>query len=124
GDNGNFFAFANGTTPIGYQWLSNRIPIPGATTTRLDIPVTTSSAAANYSVSVTNGSGLSSTSVVANIILVPTPSIKIAEWDFNSNPPDGATNTGSTLPVIGSGTVTLLQGNTVTFQAGSFADPA
>jgi hypothetical protein len=124
GDNGNFFAFGDGTAPVGYQWLSNGFPVPGANAVAFNLPITSASASANYSVVVTNGNGASITSSVANIILVPTSSQKIATWDFNSSPPDAMTNTGITTPSLGSGTLTLLPGNTATFAPGTFADPA
>ncbi|HSU55628.1 MAG TPA: immunoglobulin domain-containing protein, partial [Candidatus Dormibacteraeota bacterium] len=123
GDNGNFFAVGAGTTNfsagIGYQWLSNDVPLPGANSNRLDFPVTTASAAANYQAVVTNANGASATSVVANIILVPTSILKIAGWDMND------TNSTATVNAsLGTGTSTLLAGNTATFAPGTFADPA
>jgi hypothetical protein len=42
----------------------------------------------------------------------------IAKWNFNSNPPDASTTTGSTVTVEGNGVV-VLQGTTATFATGS-----
>jgi hypothetical protein len=124
GDNGSFFVLADGTAPIGYQWLSNGVPIPDANNFRLDFPVTSASGAANYSVVATNGLGNSTTSTVANIILVPTPVLKIANWDFNSVPPDANTNSGTLVPTLGGGTASIVGSVTPDFQPGTFADPA
>ena len=56
-----------------------------------------------------NANGASATSVVANIMLVPTSSLKIAGWDMND------TNSTATVNAsLGTGTSTLLAGNTAT----------
>ena len=124
GDNGHFLANATGALPLTFQWLSNGVPITGATSNTLDFPVTAASSAAIYNFVVSGGSGGSSTSAPGVIVLSPTPLVKFAEWDFNSSPPDANTTTGSTNPAVGAGSLTLLPGNTVTFAPGTFADPA
>lgn len=43
---------------------------------------------------------------------------EIAVWNFNSNPPDATTTTGSVIPSVGTGTL-VLQGTTATFATGS-----
>lgn len=52
----------------------------------------------------------------------------ITQWDFNSNPPDANTSTGTTNPSIGSGTAALQGGTTATFgsgdASGGSSDPA
>ncbi len=52
----------------------------------------------------------------------------LTQWNFNSNPPDVSTSTGSTAPSIGSGTLALTGGTTATFASGSVgnlsSDPA
>ncbi|PPD35542.1 MAG: PEP-CTERM sorting domain-containing protein [Methylomonas sp.] len=52
----------------------------------------------------------------------------VTQWNFNSNPADSSTGTGSTLPSIGSGTAALLGGVTGSFSSGSASggssDPA
>jgi hypothetical protein len=42
----------------------------------------------------------------------------LAQWNFNSVPSDGSTSTGTTMPVIGSGTAALVGGTTATFASG------
>lgn len=48
----------------------------------------------------------------------------VAFWDFNSDPADGSTATGTLNPVIGTGTITLLGGITNTFATGNPNDPS
>jgi predicted extracellular nuclease len=42
----------------------------------------------------------------------------ITRWDFNSNPSDASSATGTTAPVVGSGTAALVGGTTATFAGG------
>ncbi|PMP78584.1 MAG: endonuclease [Roseiflexus castenholzii] len=42
----------------------------------------------------------------------------ITQWTFNSNPPDGNTATGTTIPAVGSGPASLVGGTTATFASG------
>lgn len=46
----------------------------------------------------------------------------IVQWTFNSNPPDGNTGTGTTVPSTGSGTASVLGGVTQGYFGGSTAD--
>src|SRR5215475_13400426 len=48
----------------------------------------------------------------------------VAQWNFNSIPPDGSTTTGTTTPSVGSGTASLIGGVTGGFSTGSTNDPA
>jgi hypothetical protein len=48
----------------------------------------------------------------------------IAQWNFNSVPPDGSPTTGTTAPSVGSGTASLIGGVTGGFSMGSTNDPA
>ncbi len=48
----------------------------------------------------------------------------VAQWNFNSAPPDGDPTTGTTAPSIGSGTAMLIGGTTASFSDGSTNDPA
>ncbi|MDX1965502.1 MAG: PEP-CTERM sorting domain-containing protein [Pirellulales bacterium] len=52
----------------------------------------------------------------------------ISQWDFNSNPADGNTSTGTTAPAIGTGTLANVGGITNSFSSGSASggssDPA
>jgi hypothetical protein len=54
----------------------------------------------------------------------PAPAATIAQWNFNSAPPDGSTSTGTNLPSVGVGTAVLIGGTTATYAAGSTNDPA
>jgi hypothetical protein len=40
-------------------------------------------------------------------------------WDFNSQPSDSATGTGTLLPIIGTGSISLIGGTTSTFASGN-----
>lgn len=46
----------------------------------------------------------------------------IAHWDFNSNPNDATTSTGTLIPQTGLGTITTIGGITSTFAAGNTLD--
>jgi len=48
----------------------------------------------------------------------------IAQWNFNSVPPDGSPGTGTNAPSVGNGTASLIGGVTATFSTGSTNDPA
>ena len=124
GDNANLFVGAFGSPTLSFQWLSNGVPIPGATANPLNLAVDAASAQAAYSVVVANGLNNSVTSSVAHINLVATPSFKLAEWNFNSPAPDNNTATGTTTASVGAGEATLLPGNSAAFANGAFADPA
>jgi hypothetical protein len=51
--------------------------------------------------------------------------VVFAQWNFNSASPDNNTSTGTTTPVIGSGTASLAGGTTATFATGdNNLDPA
>ncbi len=48
----------------------------------------------------------------------------ITQWNFNSNPPDNNTATGTLTPSTGSGTISLIGGTTATFAGGTLAPSA
>ena len=48
----------------------------------------------------------------------------LAQWNFNSVPPDGAVNTGTNIVSAGSGTAFLVGGTTNIYSTGSPRDPA
>jgi len=48
----------------------------------------------------------------------------IAQWNFESNPPDGSPSTGTNTPSGGIGTAFLIGGTTATWATGSTNDPA
>jgi len=43
----------------------------------------------------------------------------IAQWNFNSLPPDAMTSTGTNRPSVGNGTASLIGGTTATWATGS-----
>lgn len=48
----------------------------------------------------------------------------VVQWNFNSNPADAATSTGTLAPSAGVGTIATFGGLTATFATGSPGDPA
>jgi len=52
------------------------------------------------------------------------PAAVIAQWNFNSRPPDANTRTGSISPSLGTGTAVVVGGVSQTFFTGSSIDPA
>src|SRR5688572_16990501 len=48
----------------------------------------------------------------------------IAQWNFNSVPPDGSFSSGSTNPSTGSGALFMVGATTYTFATGHTTDPA
>lgn len=73
GGTAHFFAEATGSSPLGYLWSSNGVPIPNATNATLIIPnVTLAMSGSSYSVTVTNAAG-SVTSLSATLTVL-TPS--------------------------------------------------
>ena len=63
-----FSVNAEGTLPLSYQWKSNTVPIPGATTSVLTIPNATPSSSATYSVTVTNSVGTTNVSAALSVV--------------------------------------------------------
>ncbi len=84
--------------------------------------------AANYSVVITNNFGSVTSSNAALLVASGgggtggSGSI-VAQWNFNSAPPDTEVTNGSTLPSIGAGTIATL-GTTNAFVTGCTNDPA
>ncbi len=66
--------------------------------------------------------------IAAPAVLASAASGQIAQWNFNSNPADANTATGTTLPSVGAGTLGTIGGITTTFASGSAnggsSDPA
>jgi hypothetical protein len=56
--------------------------------------------------------------------ILPTYADIIAQWNFNSVPPDGSASSGRTVASAGIGTASLINGTTATFSTGSTNDPA
>jgi endonuclease/exonuclease/phosphatase family metal-dependent hydrolase len=125
GDNATFSVGASGPGTLGYQWRFAGTNLPGATSN----PFTRTNAqladAGNYTVVVTNASGSTTSDVAVLTVNGPLTGGIIAQWDFNSVPPDGNTpTTGTTLPSIGTGVASLVTALTPTFAGGSNTDPA
>jgi hypothetical protein len=125
GQSAMFSVTAIGAAPLYYQWQSNGVPITTATNSSLLLTNAQPSYAANYSVMVTNAFGTATSSNATLLVAAGGGSSGsiIAQWNFNSAPPDATVGTGSTLPSIGSGTLTAL-GTTTAFVTGSTNDPA
>jgi hypothetical protein len=70
GFNARFSVAANGTAPLRYQWLSNSIPVSWGTNATLLFPITSTNAAGDYSVIITNLFGTVTSSVVT-LTVVP-----------------------------------------------------
>ncbi|HEX5219954.1 MAG TPA: immunoglobulin domain-containing protein, partial [Verrucomicrobiae bacterium] len=124
GENATFTVGATGLAPLGYQWRFGGTNLPGANEnsfTRINAQLAD---AGNYSVVVTNTSGSVTSDVVALTVNPTIPGGIIAQWDFNSVPPDGSTTTGTTAPSTGPGTASLVTALTPTFAGGSATDPA
>lgn len=73
-----------GTAPYSFQWLSNTIPIAGATNSTLIIPDFVAADAAGYSVIVSNAWG-SLTSAVASLTVMAGPLISGITMSVNGN---------------------------------------
>ncbi|MCI0747101.1 MAG: immunoglobulin domain-containing protein, partial [Verrucomicrobia subdivision 3 bacterium] len=58
GNPATFTVAATGTTPLTYQWRFERMPIPGATGSTLQLPNVQPTNAGNYSVDISNEAGL------------------------------------------------------------------
>jgi endonuclease/exonuclease/phosphatase family metal-dependent hydrolase len=119
-----FTVTAAGTAPLAYQWRWNATNLPGATADSFTLTNAQLAAAGSYSVVVTNsvGSVTSAPAILSVGTLLPAV---IAQWNFNSVPPDGVTTSGSTAPSVGAGTASLVGGVTGAFATGDPAlDPA
>lgn len=127
GDNATFSVTATGAAPLIYQWRFDNTTISGATNSSYTRFNAQTGDAGGYRVVITNSAG-NLTSVVALLTVSPPGGGSgdvIAQWDFNSVPPDAATSTGTLLPSIGSGTVSVVGGITQTFFSGNGStDPA
>jgi hypothetical protein len=88
GANVTLSAVANGTQPLAYEWRSNNVPVPGATSATYSITNVQVNAAASYYVIVTNSYG-SDTSTVAVLTVATGYTGILAGWDVN-----GLTNFG------------------------------
>jgi len=120
GDSADFFITAGGTPTLTYQWRFQGADIADATAASLIVTNVQTSNQGAYTIAVSNGLGGAVTSAVATLTILPTPLVRIAEWDFN------AANMPTNAPVasVGIGVGSLVGGTTATYGAGSFSDPA
>jgi len=119
-----FIVVASGTPSPAYQWRFNGTDIAGAISSSYSRSNVQASDAGNYSVIITNSVG-SVTSHVATLTVISSQPVIIAQWNFNSVPPDGAVSTGTTSPSTGTGLASLVGGVTATFATGDTVfDPA
>jgi hypothetical protein len=89
GDNATFNVTAAGAGALSYQWLSNGIPILNATNSSLALNSVTDAAAADYSVTVQNSDG-PTTSAPAHLTVIVAP-------DITSQPASILTSAGKPL---------------------------
>ena len=118
GDNARFLVGAAGTTPLSYQWRLNGTDLADATSNSLN---TLATGEGSYSVVVGNVDGNYTTSAVATLTLLATPGDTLVRWDFND------TNNlvvAAPAPSSGTGSASLLNGVTASFNTGTFSDPA
>ena len=109
GDGAAISVLASGPGSLSYQWLSNGIPILGATNDTLYLPGLTTSSG-GFSVMICNGSGCVTSSIPMNVV-VATPRIWTGSSDTNwSNPlnwfPTGIPGPNDILTIAG-GTINL-----------------
>ena len=71
GSNISFTVTASGTAPLYYQWFKNTVAISGATSTTLALTSVSATAAANYSVTVTNAVGTATSGSATLTVLAP-----------------------------------------------------
>ncbi len=121
GDNANFFVGAAGTVPLSYQWRFNGTDIPEATLSSLNLAPLQAGNQGSYSVVIGNVNGNYTTSSVATLSLLATPATSIARWDFNAT---NILDVTAPAPSSGSGTASLVNGTTATFNSGTYSDPA
>ena len=118
GENQSFSVSASGTATIEYKWRKNGANITDATNSTVVITNISAADVASYSVLVTNPIG-TLTSSIATLSLLTTPSVRIAQWDFN----DTNSSTIAPAPSIGTGTASLVGGATAVFTGGVVQDP-
>jgi hypothetical protein len=104
-----------GTVPMNYQWLKNGTPLGGASGVLTNVNstatllVSTNAAPTDggaYGLVISNAVG-AITGTVANVIIMTTPSTRLASWNFNSPVNDADPSTGVDTPFLGSGTLTI-----------------
>ncbi|NOS72622.1 MAG: hypothetical protein HOP33_22210 [Verrucomicrobia bacterium] len=119
GANATFNVAAAGSPTLGYQWRFAGTNVPGATLTSFTRSNAQPTDAGNYSVVITNSEG-SVTSAVAVLSVLSGSSSVIAQWNFNSVPPDGVNTSGTLVPSVGVGFASYVSG-TAPAGSGEFA---
>ncbi len=135
GSNVNFTVSAGGNAPLGYQWLSNSIPVSGANASNYSFTVSSASQPQAFSVLVSNTFG-SVTSSVANLSVVVLPP-GIVQPPANQVVAAGGSATFSVVasgsppfnyqwwfmgsPLAGQTNATLALANVATNQAGGYS---
>ena len=103
GDDVSFTATAVGTLPISYQWNTNGVPIPGATSSTLNLANVQLGNAGNYSVTASNSVGTTNSDVVALTVapkmppplpVIPTNQFNITDFGAMG---DGVTNNAASI---------------------------
>ena len=120
---------ASSTTPLGYQWTKNGLPLSGQTATNYTVSTLATSNSGSYAVVITNAYGAVTSSVVALTVQVgppiflqkPQPITRFAggtatfstvavgspslsyQWSFNGTPMSGATSSSYTVSGIAAG---------------------
>ena len=77
GDNINFSAAAVGDTPISYQWMTNNVPISGATSPTFNLPSVHLTDAGTYVVVASNSIGTTTSSNAVLTVIPRTPPLPV-----------------------------------------------
>jgi hypothetical protein len=87
--NGAFFlsVAASGSTPLAYEWYRNDVLIDGETSATLTVPISDPTAAGNYKVKVTNGTGFVESSVATVTVSNQNPVAVDDEFDAEQDTP-------------------------------------
>lgn len=118
----NFSVTASSPTPMGYRWRLNGTPIPSDTATNTSYSVASVNLgnAGGYDCVVTNTTGYSATSHVAQLI-VGADHFLAHRWSFNTNGNTSDSVGGATGTLVGSAIVTngslVLNGTSGTYMA-------
>jgi hypothetical protein len=125
GDNVSFSVDVSGSGPFAYQWRKNSADISAATNSSYTLSTVQTNDSGNFDVVITNVAGSVTSSVATLVVTAPLTNLSvIAQWNFNSSPPDASAATGSLLPSVGSGSLTWVGGVTTNFFGGGGFDAA
>lgn len=118
------FSVSSSGTLKSYQWRLNGVDISGATSFSYTNSSLAAADAGDYEVVITNLGGSVTSAPPATLTVIGSNTVQVAQWNFNSTPPDASTSTGVTTPATGSGTAALVGGTTASFATGTASDPA